>query len=102
MLDGALRVYHPDPQVLSLAVSSLEAGVTMLKPIIEGILSGLMAAFLFTFGWSWYYVTAGWRWYLNKCKTHPQRGFFTWRYYVTVVMIFTIVYFFTLRKFGHM
>jgi multisubunit Na+/H+ antiporter MnhB subunit len=64
-------------------------------------MSGFTAVALFTLGWIWYYVTLGWRWYVNKVKEYRKREFFTWRYRMTAVLIFALVYLFVLRKFGH-
>jgi hypothetical protein len=73
----------------------------MLKTAIEAVVSGLTAVALFTLVWIWYYVTLGWRWYVTKLKQYREREFFTWRYRMTAVMIFAIVYFFVLRRVGH-
>ena len=60
----------------------------------------LAIVFLFTVGWAWYYASIGWRWYLRALNKNPRRQFFTWRYRMTAVMIFVIVYFSALRTFG--
>jgi multisubunit Na+/H+ antiporter MnhB subunit len=73
----------------------------MLRATIQAIMSGFTAVALFTLGWIWYYVTLGWRWYVNKVKEYRKREFFTWRYRMTAVLIFALVYLFVLRKFGH-
>ena len=73
----------------------------MLKPAIQAVMSGITAVVLFTFCWIWYYVTLGWRWYLDRLKEYRRREFFTWRYRMTAVMIFAIVYIFVLRKVVH-
>ena len=73
----------------------------MLKLLFEAVSIALVIVFLFTAGWALYYVTIGWRWYLQALKVHHRRQFFTWRYRMTALMIFTIAYFSALQTFAH-
>jgi hypothetical protein len=73
----------------------------MLKPTIEAALSASASVFLFMAAWAWYYVTIGWHWYLSTLSKYPHRQFFTWRFRMTALMLFTIVYFAVLQRFAH-
>jgi hypothetical protein len=97
---GLWGVQFPLPPITAFTPAVLSLGVTLLKPAIQAVMSGITAVVLFSLGWIWYYVTFGWRWYVHKLE-YRRREFFTWRYRMTAIMIFAIVYFFVLRKFVH-